>query len=90
MKCKCTNVIPEGRLALGYRTCINVALLSFIVIYQLSVTNKCSSYKLYHKNYLQLYINHGVENKGREMVSDNRGESKGVNAGSNPATSTKQ
>ena len=24
------------------------------------------------------------------MVSDNRGESKGVNAGSNPATSTKQ
>ncbi len=23
MKCKCTNVIPEGRLALGYRTCVN-------------------------------------------------------------------
>ena len=41
MKCKCTNVIPQGRLALGYRTCINVAQQSFIVIYQLSVTNKC-------------------------------------------------
>ena len=41
MKCKCTNVIPEGRLALGYRTVSTVALLNFIVIYQLSVTNKC-------------------------------------------------
>ena len=22
MKCKCNNIIPQGRLALGYKTCI--------------------------------------------------------------------
>ena len=35
MKCKCTNVIPEGRLALGYRTCVNCStteLYSYIPI----------------------------------------------------------
>jgi len=23
MKCKCNNIIPEGRLALGYKVCVN-------------------------------------------------------------------
>ena len=35
MKCKCTNVIPQGRLALGYRTCLNCSttqLYSYIPI----------------------------------------------------------
>ena len=35
MKCKCTNVIPEGRLALGYRNCVNCStteLYSYIPI----------------------------------------------------------
>jgi len=35
MKCKCTNVIPQGRLALGYRTCVNCSatqLYSYIPI----------------------------------------------------------
>eukprot|EP01047_Picozoa_sp_COSAG01_P088620 COSAG01_NODE_20937_length_926_cov_5.178537_1_plen_56_part_10 len=35
MKCKCTNVIPEGRLALGYRTCVKCStteLYSYIPI----------------------------------------------------------
>ena len=35
MKCKCTNVIPEVRLALGYRTCVNCSttqLYSYIPI----------------------------------------------------------
>jgi len=35
MKCKCTNVIPQGRLALGYRSCVNCSttqLYSYIPI----------------------------------------------------------
>jgi hypothetical protein len=35
MKCKCTNVIPEGRLVLGYRNCVNCStteLYSYIPI----------------------------------------------------------
>ncbi len=35
MKCKCTNIIPQGRLALGYRTCVNCSttqLYSYIPI----------------------------------------------------------
>ena len=42
MKCKCTNVIPEGRLALGYRTCIKCStteLYSYIPI----IGNKTSA-----------------------------------------------
>ncbi len=35
MKCKCTNVIPEGRIALGYRNCVSCStteLYSYIPI----------------------------------------------------------
>ncbi len=35
MKCKCTKAIPQGRLALGYRTCVNCSttqLYSYIPI----------------------------------------------------------
>jgi len=35
MKCKCTNKIPDGRLRLGYKTCVNCStteLYSYIPI----------------------------------------------------------
>ena len=35
MKCKCNKTIPEGRLGLGYRTCVNCStteLYSYIPI----------------------------------------------------------
>ena len=35
MKCKCNNIIPDGRLRLGYRTCVNCSttqLYSYIPI----------------------------------------------------------
>jgi len=35
MRCKCNNIIPDGRLRLGYRTCVNCSttqLYSYIPI----------------------------------------------------------
>jgi len=35
MKCKCKNIIPQGRIALGYRTCIKCStteLYSYVPI----------------------------------------------------------
>ncbi len=35
MKCKCNNIIPDGRLRLGYRTCVKCSttqLYSYIPI----------------------------------------------------------